>query len=144
MSVSKVSYESKSALQPDRTGYSYRGNGTLTGQFPYKISAEGQINYFNYTLAQGNTKGSAQLAIGLRKTFLSNKLLVRVMANDPFSQRSVNEYVDGVTLSGSTYKQSRSREQDTTNYSLTLSYRFTKVGRNTLNKQKAAEEADIN
>lgn len=136
-SINHVSYESKSALQPDRSGYSYRGNGTLTGQFPYKISGEGQVNYFNYTLAQGNTKGSAEIALGVRKTFLDNKLMVRVMANDPFSQRNVNEYVDGRTLAGTTYKLDRVREQNTTNYSLTLSYRFTKVGRNTLNKQKA-------
>ncbi|HEY0668204.1 MAG TPA: outer membrane beta-barrel protein [Sphingobacteriaceae bacterium] len=142
-SVSQVSYKSESTLQPDRNGFSYRGNGTLTGEFPYKISAEGQVNYFNYTLAQGSTKGSAQIALGLRKTFINNKLLVRVLATDPFSQRNVTEYVDGRTLSGATYKLDRSREQNTTNYSLTLSYRFTKVGRNTVNKQKADKEPEL-
>lgn len=136
-SINHVSYESKSVLQPDRSGFSYRGNGTLTGQFPYKISGEGQINYFNYTLSQGNTKGSAEIALGVRKTFFDNKLMVRVLANDPFSQRNINEFVDGKTLAGTSYKLDRVREQNTTNYSLTLSYRFTKVGRNTVNKQKA-------
>lgn len=142
-SVSQVSYTSKSALQPDRHGLSYRGNGTLTGQFPYKISAEGQINYFNYTLAQGSTKGSAELSLGVRKTFLDNKLLIRLLATDPFSKRSTNEYVDGLTLSGSSYKLDRTRQLNTTNYSLTLSYRFTKVGRNTVNKQKADKEPEL-
>lgn len=136
-SLSKVSYESLSELQPDRSGLSYRGNGTLTGQFPYKISAEGQVNYYNNTIAQGRTKGSTAVAFGVRKTFMDNKLLVRLLANDPFSQRNTDEYVEGINLSGSSYKQDRSRQINTTNYSLTLSYRFTKVGRNTVNKQKA-------
>ncbi|WP_256011945.1 TonB-dependent receptor domain-containing protein [Desertivirga xinjiangensis] len=140
LSMSKVSYESKSAIQPNRSGWSYRANGSLTGQFPHQMAAEGQMNYFNNTVSQGRSKGSAIVAFGVRKNFLENKLLVRLLANDPFTNRNTAEYTDAVTTSGATYQQLRNRISNTRNYSLTMSYRFTKVGRNTVNKQKADKE----
>ena len=140
LSMSKVSYESKSAIQPNRSGWSYRANASLTGQFPHQIAAEGQLNYFNNTVSQGRSKGSAIIAFGVRKNFLENKLLVRLLANDPFTNRNTAEFTDAVTPSGTTYQQHRNRISNTRNYSLTMSYRFTKVGRNTVNKQKADKE----
>ncbi len=147
VSLSEVTYKSKSELIPDRKGTSYRFNGSLTGQFPYQIAAEGQFNYANNANSQGRNSGSVTQAIGIRKTFMANKLLVKFMANDPFSDRRNKFFTNALpsnpmVASGNTFTQDLNRISSTTNYNLTLSYRFTKVGRNTVNKQKADTNAD--
>ncbi len=147
VSLSQVAYESKSTLIRDSKGTSFRFNGSLTGQFPYQIAAEGQFNYANNANSQGYSKNSVTQGIGIRKTFMANKLLLRFMATDPFSNRKTNSFTRALPSnplinSGNTFTQDVNRLSSTTNYNLTLSYRFTKVGRNTVSKQKADTNAD--
>lgn len=136
--LSKRDYESKSALQPSRTGYSHRLNLNLTGNLPYKISCEGQINYTSNAIAQGRTTGSVNTSFGLRKNFFNNKVMMRVMAADPFTQQNSMEFIEAFTPSGF-YSQERNRTVNTRNYSVTLSYRFTNT-RKKLDEHMKKEE----
>lgn len=130
-SLSKITYHSEENTNSNRNGLSYRTNMGLAIQFPKKVAFEGNLNYYNNASAQGRNKASVSSSFGARKLFLQNKLNVRLMATDPFNQRSNTELIEGLN-----YHQERYSTQYTRNFSLALSYRFTKVGRNTVNKQK--------
>src|SRR5690606_41747890 len=125
-------------LQQDRIGNSHKANFSAAAQFPYKISFEGRITYSSNALSQGRTTGSVSTDFGIRKTFMGNKVLVRLMAIDPLAQKNYKEFIDGLTVAGNKYLQERDRIISTRNYSLTLSYRFTNTRKtemdNTLKK----------
>lgn len=138
--LSRRDYESKSALQPANVGLSHRVNLNLTGNLPYKISCEGQVNYFSNAIAQGRTAGSVNTSFGIRKTVLNNKLLLRAMASDPFAQQNNTEFIEAFTAAGAFYNQERSRTVNTRNYSLTVSYRFTNARKKVDKNLKKVEE----
>ncbi|TZF86043.1 TonB-dependent receptor (plasmid) [Pedobacter sp. BS3] len=129
--VSRTTYESTFNLSKNTVGYSYRASVGPSIQFPKRIAFEGNVNYYNRASVQGRSKGSVSASFGARKGFLDNKLFVRVMSVDPFAQRRNIQFVEGIN-----YTQERNSKLATRNYQLTVSYRFTKVGRNTVNKQK--------
>jgi outer membrane receptor protein involved in Fe transport len=130
-SVSRVSYNSLANTSRNRTGTTYRTNLGLAFQLPQGLAAEGNLTYARVASAQGNNSGSANVSFGARKNFFNNKFTVRLLAADPFTQRTIHELIEGIN-----YTQQRNSTVNTRNFSITASYRFTKVGRNTVNKQK--------
>ncbi len=141
--LSRRDYESKSTLQPANVGLSHRVNLNLTGNLPYKISCEGQVNYSSNAIAQGRTSGSVNTSFGIRKTVLNNKLLLRAMASDPFAQQNNTEFIEAFTAAGAFYNQERSRTVNTRNYSLTVSYRFTNARKKVDKNLKKVEEETL-
>lgn len=121
-SLGRVIYESEGSSRVNRSGVSFRSNAGLSLMLPQKISVEGYLNYYNNSSAQGRYKGYLQSNFGARKSFLNNKLYVRLMASDPFSNRNQQ-----VITEGENFKAESMRKIYTRNFSLTLSYRFTKV-----------------
>src|SRR5690606_4489622 len=95
--ISRRSYQSKSALQRPSSGYSQRGNMTVFGQLPYSVTLEGQLNYYTNALAQGKNSASLTTNFGFRKTFFRNKLSARFAVSDPFADRNFFESSDVLT-----------------------------------------------
>ncbi len=126
--VSRVDYHSPSSLVQRRTGWSSRFNMGASATLPHKIAAEARVTYVNNVLSQGRQRGSVTTDFGFRKSFLSNKFQVRLMATDPFFDQNTLELVDGMTASGATYLQESSRVLRTRNYRVSVSYRFTRAG----------------
>ena len=126
--VSRVDYHSPSSLVQRRTGWSSTFNMGASATLPHKIAAEARVTYVNNVLSQGRQRGSVTTDFGFRKSFLSNKFQVRLMATDPFFDQNTLELVDGMTASGATYLQESSRVLRTRNYRVSVSYRFTRAG----------------
>lgn len=137
--LSRRDYQSKFALQPATSGYGHRVNLNLTGNLPHKISCEGQINYTSNPIAQGRTSGYIETSFGFRKNMFNNKLMLRLMAADPFAQQNNKEFIEAFTSDIAFYRQDRSRIVNTRNYSLTLSYRFTNTRKKLDNYNKKEE-----
>ncbi|WP_353136445.1 TonB-dependent receptor [Pseudopedobacter sp.] len=133
--VSRRSYQSKSALQKPSSGYSQRGNMTVFGQLPYSVTLEGQLNYYTNALAQGKNSASLTTNFGFRKTFFRNKLSARFAVSDPFADRNFFESSDVLTNTGGRYYQERNVLSKTKNYTFTVGYRFMNN-----KKQKAKED----
>lgn len=129
--LSNITYHSGSNIATNRGGLSYSGKLGLALKLPERIAFEGNLHYMNNASAQGRTSGSLSSGLGIRKLFMQNKLVLKLLANDPFNQRSNTETIEGLN-----YTQERYSELATRNFSMVLSYRFTKTGRNTVNKQK--------
>ena len=127
--ASKVDYHSPSSLVQHRTGWSSRLNMGVAATLPHKIAAEARITYVNSVVSQGRQLGSVTTDFGFRKSFLSNKFQLRLMATDPFFDQHTMELVDGMTGSGATYLQESSRILRTRNYRLSVSYRFTRAAK---------------
>ncbi|SFC45223.1 Outer membrane receptor proteins, mostly Fe transport [Parapedobacter composti] len=126
--ISRVDYHSPAALVEHRTGWNRRGNIGASFSLPKRISAECRITYTDRMLSQGRRRSTATADFGVRKAFLNNRLLVRLMATDPFTDQNTMEYIDGITASGATYFQENDRVLRTRNYRLGLSYRFMNAG----------------
>lgn len=141
--LSRRDYESKSALLVDRIGYSHRLNLNLTGNLPYKIACEGQLNYTSNAIAQGRTSGSVSTSFGIRKNFVNNKIMMRFMATDPFANQNSLEIIDAFTAANTYYNQERNRTVKTRNYSLTLSYRFSNTRKKVDNYNKKEEDQNF-
>ncbi|RXF71256.1 outer membrane beta-barrel protein [Arcticibacter tournemirensis] len=129
--ISHITYHSDGNIGARKGGLSYRCNFGLALKLPEKIAFEGNLNYHNNASAQGRSKGSLSSSFGARKLFLQNKLVFRIISADLFSQKSNREFIEGLN-----YTQERYSSQATRNFSVALSYRFTKTGRNTVNRQK--------
>lgn len=136
-SLSRIAYNSKLSSNANKSGLSYRSNVGLSIQLPKKIAFESNLNYYNNKSAQGRNKGSISSSFGALKVLFNNKLNVRLLVTDPFTQQNYIEFIEtspGTT--GYSYQQQRYSKLNTQNYGLSLSYRFAKVGRNSVNKQK--------
>lgn len=132
--LGRIIYQSSSVNALSRDGYSVQGKAGITLDFPNRLAFEGNMNYYSNTSAQGRSSGSVSTSFGMRKTFMKNKLKFRIMAVNPFSQSNSTTYTDGLNFTRESFSTTHTR-----NFSMTISYNFTKVGRNTINKQKKDE-----
>jgi hypothetical protein len=123
-SLIQNNYSSNLNSALNRSGLSYRGSLGLTIQTAKRLGAEANVNYANNANAQGRNKGSVTTSFAIRKTLLSNRLNLRLTANDVFANRKNTSYNEGTNFILNS--QSKSYTQ---NYSLSLNYRFTKMSK---------------
>jgi hypothetical protein len=106
----------------NRKGLSIRSALGLSMQLPLKTAFETNVNYANDVNAQGRDKGSITTAIAARKVFLKNRLNARISVSDPFGKRSNTLFSEGSNFRLQSYSTS-----NTSNVTLSLNYRFTKI-----------------
>ncbi|QKJ28650.1 outer membrane beta-barrel protein [Mucilaginibacter mali] len=133
--VGKVVYETTSVNAVSRNGYSINGRVGMTMDLPQRLAFEGNMSYYSNSSAQGRNAGSVSTSFGMRKVFMKNKLKLRMMAVNPFSNSNSITYTDGINFTRESFNSTRTR-----NFSMTISYNFTKVGRNTLEKNRKKDE----
>jgi hypothetical protein len=129
--VGKVDYETTSINAVSRNGYSVNAKAGMTIDFPKRLAFEGNMSYYSNSSAQGRNSGSVSTSFGMRKIFMKNKLKFRIMAVNPFNQTNAITYAEGINFTRESYSSTRTR-----NFSMTVSYNFTKVGRNSLDKKQ--------
>ncbi|MES2279492.1 MAG: outer membrane beta-barrel family protein [Bacteroidota bacterium] len=129
--VGRVIYQTTSVNAVSRNGYSVNGKAGVTIDFPKRLAFEGNMNYYSNSSAQGRNSGSVSTSFGMRKVLMTNKLKLRIMAVNPFSNSNNITYTDGINFTRESFSSTRTR-----NFSMTVSYNFTKVGRNTLDKNR--------
>lgn len=126
-SVIQSQYISKLNNSLNRDGISFRANFGFSMQLPYKTAFESNINYANNASAQGRNKGSVTSNLSARKTFLNNKLNLRLSINDVFGDRTNTTFSEG-----DNFRSNNFSTNNTQNFTLSLNYRFTKVARNNI------------
>jgi hypothetical protein len=129
--IGRVIYQTTSVNAVSRNGYSVNGKASITIDFPKRLAFEGNMNYYSNSSAQGRNSGSVSTSFGMRKIFMKNKLKLRMMAVNPFSNSNNITFTDGINFTRESFSSTRTR-----NFSMTISYNFTKVGRNTLEKNR--------
>ncbi|GAB3917731.1 outer membrane beta-barrel family protein [Mucilaginibacter boryungensis] len=138
--LGRIVYQTTSANAISRDGFSVNARAGITMDLPQRLAFEGNMNYYSNTSAQGHNSGSVSTSFGVRKIFLKNKLKFRIMAINPLSQSNAHSYAEGLNFTRESYSSTRTR-----NFSMTVSYNFTKVGRNSLekNRKKDAPPPDV-
>jgi iron complex outermembrane receptor protein len=126
-SIIQSQYISKLNNSLNRDGISLRANFGFSMQLPYKTAFESNINYANNASAQGRNKGSVTSNLSARKTFLNNKLSLRLSVNDVFGDRTSTTFSEG-----DNFRSNNFSSNNTQNFTLSLNYRFTKVARNNI------------
>jgi iron complex outermembrane receptor protein len=126
-SIIQSQYISKLNNSLNRDGISLRANFGFSMQLPYKTAFESNINYANNASAQGRNKGSVTSNLSARKTFLNNKLSLRLSVNDVFGDRTSTTFSEG-----DNFRSNNFSTNNTQNFTLSLNYRFTKVARNNI------------
>jgi outer membrane receptor protein involved in Fe transport len=129
--LGRIIYQTSSLNAISRNGFSVNGKTGVTIDFPKRLAFEGNVNYYHNTSAQGTSSGSVSTSFGMRKIFMKNKLKFRLMAVNPFSQSNSTSYTEGLNFTRQGYSTTHTR-----NFSMTVSYNFTKVGANSVSKQK--------
>ncbi|MES2417918.1 MAG: outer membrane beta-barrel protein [Bacteroidota bacterium] len=124
-SIIQSKYSSKLNSALNRDGLSVRASMGFSMQLPYKTAFESNINYANNINAQGRNKGSINSSFGARKTFFKNRLTTRVSTNDPFGRKNNNSFNQGNNFISESHSINNS-----SNVTLSLNYRFTKVKMN--------------
>jgi len=127
----RIIYQSSSAKALSRNGYSLNCKAGVSIDLKNRLAFEGNMNYYSNTAAQRRTTGSVSTSFGMRKTFMKNKLRFRLMAVNPFNQTNNHVLIEGPNFTTEAYSTVNTR-----NFSASISYNFTKVGRNSLSKQK--------
>lgn len=120
--LTQSNYASSLNSALNRKGLSVRGALGLSMQLPLKTAFEANVNYANNVNAQGRAKGSVTSAIAARKMFLKNRLSSRISVSDPFGRRSFTQFSEG-----SNFRLQSFSESNTSNVTLSLNYRFTKI-----------------
>lgn len=116
---------------------SIRSSLNINYSFSSRLRAEVSMNYSKATTGQGIGFENFSHSLAVNYNMLNNRLGLNFKAIDPFRQaRSVTEYT-GPNFSIYTQTAQRSR-----NFALTLSWRFSRVGANNLNKQKRDQNDD--
>jgi iron complex outermembrane receptor protein len=129
--LGRIIYQTTSVNAISRDGFSVNGKAGMTIDFPKRLAFEGNLNYYSNTSAQGRNSGSVSTSFGMRKIFMQNKLKFRLMAVNPFSQSNNISYTEGLNFTRENWSS-----QHTRNFSMTVSYNFTKVGRNSVEKNR--------
>lgn len=129
--LGRIVYQSSAVNAISRDGISFQGKAGMSMDMAKKVSFEGNLNYYSNTSAQGRNSGSVSTSFGLRKILMNNKVRLRIMATNPFGNTNSFTYTDGDNFSKVNYSLQRTR-----NFSMSISYNFTKVGANSLSKQK--------
>ncbi|GAB3933633.1 outer membrane beta-barrel family protein [Mucilaginibacter myungsuensis] len=131
--IGNVRYRSDVIRIASRNGFTFNTNAGLSVELPKKLMFEGNMSYSKSTVAQGRVTGTIATNFGLRKTMLRNKVKMRVSVNNPFAQNGNLSYIEGVNFnSESLYTR------NTRNFSLTLSYNFSQVGKSRAEKKMDA------
>ncbi|TKC07617.1 outer membrane beta-barrel family protein [Pedobacter frigoris] len=123
-SFSQAAYKSDRNSALNRKGKNLRGRIGLSMELPFKTAFEGNVNYYNNISAQGRNKGSITTWMGARKVFLKNKLNARISISDPFGRSSNSSINEGINFRSENFYTS-----NTSNVTLSLNYRFTKVSK---------------
>ena len=126
-SMIQSAYTSKLNSALNRNGLSIRGKAGLSMQLPLKTAFESNLNYANNINAQGRAKGSVSTDFAARKMLFSNRLNLRVSANDPFGKRNNTLFNEGTNFRLNSYSTNNS-----SNVTLSLNYRFTKIKKLTI------------
>lgn len=129
--IGRIVYETTSENAVSRDGFSVSAKAGSTIEFPKRLAFEGNLYYYSNTSAQGHNSGSVSTSFGMRKIFMKNKLKLRIMAVNPFSQSNSHVFTEGLNFSRESFSSAHTR-----NFSMTVSYNFTKVGRNSLDKKQ--------
>ncbi|MEO6521384.1 MAG: outer membrane beta-barrel protein [Mucilaginibacter sp.] len=122
-------YESQSDARRNRNGYTIQSKAGAQIDLPGKTAFEGNFNYYSNSSAQGRNKGSLTSSFAMRKAFYKNKMRVRIMAVNPLGQTSSTTLTNDVTFNKQDYYTINSR-----NYTISVSYNFTKVGNKAVKK----------
>ncbi|MFC4142499.1 outer membrane beta-barrel protein [Pedobacter mendelii] len=126
-SVIQNKYTSNLNSSLNRDGLSFRANFGFSMQLPFKTAVESNLNYANNANAQGRSKGNITSNLSARKTFLNNKLNLRLSINDVLGNRNNTFYSEGENFRSNNFSTN-----NTQNFILSLNYRFTKVARNNI------------
>lgn len=129
--VGRIVYQSTSANAISRNGFSVYSKAGMSIDLPQRLAFEGNLSYYSNTSAQGTNSGSVSTSFGMRKVFMKNKLKLRIMSVNPFSQSNARGYTEGLNFTRESFSTTRTR-----NFAVTISYNFTKVGANSVSKQK--------
>ncbi|MBB5440132.1 hypothetical protein HDC92_003832 [Pedobacter sp. AK017] len=122
LTLTQSSYTSTLNSALNRKGLSVRSAVGLSMQLPLKTAFEANVNYANNVNAQGRAKGSVSSAMAARKTFLKNRLSTRISLSDPFGKRNYTLFSEG-----SNFRLQSFSESNTSNVTISLNYRFTKI-----------------
>ncbi|WP_316810340.1 outer membrane beta-barrel protein [Pedobacter heparinus] len=122
LTLTQSNYKSALNSALNRKGLSLRSAFGLSMQLPLKTAFEANVNYANDVNAQGRTKGSITSSMAARKMFLKNRLYARVSISDPFGKRNYTLFSEGSNFRLQSYSAN-----NTSNVSLSLNYRFTKI-----------------
>jgi hypothetical protein len=120
--IGRMIYQSNGISKISRNGNSFQSKGSVFIELPKKLAFEGNLNYYNNTSAQGRNAGSVTSGFGLRKVMFKNKVRLRVMATNPFGQTNTSIYTEGENFIRQDFST-----QNTRNFSMILSYNFTRV-----------------
>lgn len=130
--VGSIVYRSSTVKIASRNGFTFNANAGLSVELPKRLMFEGNMSFYKNSTAQGRNTGTITTNFGIRKTMLANKVKMRISVVNPFTQNANLTYIEGVNFnSQSLYNR------NTRNFSLTLSYNFSKVG-----KSKAEKKMD--
>lgn len=130
--IGSIMYHSNTIKISSRNGFTLNANAGLSVELPKRLMFEGNMSFAKTTIAQGRNTGTISTNFGVRKTMLKNKVKMRISVVNPFTQNNNLSYIEGVNFnSQSLYSR------NTRNFSLTLSYNFSKVG-----KSKAEQKMD--
>lgn len=122
LTLTQSNYRSSLNSALNRKGLSIRSALGISMQLPLKTAFEANVNYANNVNAQGRAKGSVTSSMAARKVFFKNRLNARISVSDPFGRRNNSLFSEGVNFRLQSYSTS-----NTSNVSLSLSYRFTKI-----------------
>jgi hypothetical protein len=122
LTLTQSNYTSSLNSSLNRKGLSVRSAVGLSMQLPAKTAFEANVNYANNVNAQGRAKGSITSSMAARKVFLKNRLNARISVSDPFGKRNYTVFSEG-----SNFKLQSFYSSNTSNVSLSLNYRFTKI-----------------
>jgi hypothetical protein len=122
--VIQSNYTSNLNSSLNRDGISIRSAIGFSMQLPYKTAFESNLNYDNNVNAQGRTRGSVNTSLAARKLFFKNKLNVRVSGNDPFGKKNNTLFNEG-----NNFKVDSFSTNNTSNFTLSVNYRITKVNK---------------
>ena len=120
--LSQSNYRSSMNTALNRKGLSLRSALGISMQLPLKTAFEANLNYANNVNAQGRAKGSITSSMAARKVFLKNRLNARVSVSDPFGRRNNTLFSEGIN-----FKMQNYTDSNTSNLTLSLNYRFTKI-----------------
>ncbi|RKR82728.1 outer membrane receptor protein involved in Fe transport [Mucilaginibacter gracilis] len=107
----------------NRNGFTFQGKAGVQADLPAKTAFESNFNYYTNTSAQGRNKGSLTSSFAMRKSLYKNKFRVRLMITNPLGQSSSTTLTQSDTFNKQDYYTVNTR-----NYSMSVSYNFTKVG----------------
>jgi hypothetical protein len=121
--IGRMVYESTVNSKLNRNGITLQTKAGVQIDMPGKLAFEGNMNYYSNSSAQGRNKGSLSSSFAFRKAIYKNKFRLRLQATNPLGQTSSTSITENQTFNRQDYYTINNR-----NYSLSVSYNFTKVG----------------